>query len=248
VQVASSLYHLILSSTILTRTVCKLIPALTALWNLCQIWYWQYQYWGWCDSYRKWYWQCQYWAWCCETYVWDGTDFFRGVRLSPLGTAATVWLTVPAQDDRWGGWWWLWRNQWNANRQGKQKYSEEIYPLPLCPPQILHGLTRAQTRAAAMGSPRLTARVMAQPGGTDSASTDGGAVRLKSGGLLTSCWSNMVFIFEVVIRPGHHNYWFVNMQRFPLKVKWCRVSYILFLLHFTEINVTPLGSQSRCEE
>jgi hypothetical protein len=26
--------------------------------------------------------------------------FFRGVRLSPLGTAATVWPILPAPDDR----------------------------------------------------------------------------------------------------------------------------------------------------
>jgi hypothetical protein len=46
----------------------------------------------------------------------------HGVRLSPLGTAATVLLIVPAPD-YW--WWWLWSNQWSANWQGKPKYSEE---------------------------------------------------------------------------------------------------------------------------
>jgi hypothetical protein len=36
-------------------------------------------------------------------------------------------------------------------------------PAPLCPPQIPHDPTRAQTRAAAVGSQRLTAWAMARP-------------------------------------------------------------------------------------
>jgi hypothetical protein len=36
-------------------------------------------------------------------------------------------------------------------------------PVPLCPPQIPHGLTWDQTRSAAVGSQRLTARAMARP-------------------------------------------------------------------------------------
>jgi hypothetical protein len=51
--------------------------------------------------------------------------FSHGVRLSPLGIAATVWPFVPAPDDRW---WWFWSNQWNANWQGKPKYSEKTCP------------------------------------------------------------------------------------------------------------------------
>jgi hypothetical protein len=50
--------------------------------------------------------------------------FSHGVRLSPLGTAATVWPIVPAPDDRW----WLWSNRWNANWQGKPKYKEKTCP------------------------------------------------------------------------------------------------------------------------
>jgi hypothetical protein len=48
--------------------------------------------------------------------------FSHRVRLIPLGTAATVWPIVPAPDDRW---WWLWSNWWDANWQGKPKYSEK---------------------------------------------------------------------------------------------------------------------------
>jgi hypothetical protein len=47
------------------------------------------------------------------------------VRLSLLGTSATVWPVVPTQDDRW---WWMWSSLWNNNWQGKPKYSEKTYP------------------------------------------------------------------------------------------------------------------------
>jgi hypothetical protein len=53
--------------------------------------------------------------------------FSHGVRLSALGTAATVWRIVPAADDIWW-WWWFWCNRWNANWQGKPKYSEKTCP------------------------------------------------------------------------------------------------------------------------
>jgi hypothetical protein len=48
----------------------------------------------------------------------------RERRLSPLGTAATLRLIVPTPNDRW---WWrrLWSNRWNANWQGKPKYSKK---------------------------------------------------------------------------------------------------------------------------
>jgi hypothetical protein len=51
--------------------------------------------------------------------------FFHRMRLSPLSTAATVWTTVPAPDDRR---WWLLSNRWNANWQGKPKSSEKTCP------------------------------------------------------------------------------------------------------------------------
>jgi hypothetical protein len=81
--------------------------------------------------------------------------FSYGVRLSPLGTAATVWPIIPAPDDTWWSWW---NNRWDVNWQGKPKYLEETYPVPFCPPQIPHDLTRA----IAVRSRRLTAWIMAQ--------------------------------------------------------------------------------------
>jgi hypothetical protein len=52
-----------------------------------------------------------------------------GVRLSPLGTSATNWPIVPAQDDRW----WVWSSRWNENWQRKQKYSEKTCPSATLP-------------------------------------------------------------------------------------------------------------------
>jgi hypothetical protein len=48
----------------------------------------------------------------------------NGVRLSPLGTSATNWPIVPAQDDRR----WVWGSRWKENWQGKPKYSERTCP------------------------------------------------------------------------------------------------------------------------
>jgi hypothetical protein len=84
--------------------------------------------------------------------------FPHAVRLtmSPLGTAATVWRIVPAQDDSdecgaVGG-----MRIGRGNRSTRRKPA----PVPLCPPQIPHVLNRARTWAAAMGSWRLTAWAM----------------------------------------------------------------------------------------
>jgi hypothetical protein len=45
-----------------------------------------------------------------------------------------------------------------GNRSARRKPA----PVPLCPPQIPHNLTRAQTQVAAEGSRWLTAWAMAQ--------------------------------------------------------------------------------------
>jgi hypothetical protein len=79
-----------------------------------------------------------------------------GERLSPLGTAATVALLYPPQmiDD--GDW------------QGKPKYSEKTClsaTLSTTDPTFPYDLTRARSRAAGVGSRRLTAWAMARPSG-----------------------------------------------------------------------------------
>jgi hypothetical protein len=52
--------------------------------------------------------------------------------------------------------------EWNW--QGKTEIlGENPVPVPRCPPQIPHGLTRGRTRASAVGGRRLTAWAMARP-------------------------------------------------------------------------------------
>jgi hypothetical protein len=48
---------------------------------------------------------------------------------------------------------------WQAK---KENLGEEPFPVPLCPPKIPLGLTRARTRASAVRDRRLTAWAMAQ--------------------------------------------------------------------------------------
>jgi hypothetical protein len=78
----------------------------------------------------------------------------NGVGLSPLGTAATSGLLYKPQmideDDcgAIGG-----MRIGRGNRSTMRKPA----PAPLCPPQIPHDQTRARTRAAEVGSQRLTA-------------------------------------------------------------------------------------------
>jgi hypothetical protein len=73
-------------------------------------------------------------------------------KLSPLGTSATEWPIVPAPGDYvegvYGG-----IKIGRGNRSTRRKPA----PAPLCPPQIQLDQTRARTRAAAVGSQRLTA-------------------------------------------------------------------------------------------
>jgi hypothetical protein len=52
--------------------------------------------------------------------------------------------------------------EWNW--QGKTEVlGENPFPVPLCPPQIPHGLTGGRTPASAVGGRRLTAWAMARP-------------------------------------------------------------------------------------
>jgi hypothetical protein len=95
-----------------------------------------------------------------------GISIFRdiiiitGVRLSPLGTAATTGLLYQPQMIDVGDYGAIGRMKiGRENRSTRRKPT----PAPLCPSQIPHDQTRARTRAAAVGSQRLTAWAMAQP-------------------------------------------------------------------------------------
>jgi hypothetical protein len=73
-------------------------------------------------------------------------------KLGPLSTSATEWPIIPApgdyDDGEIGG-----IKIGRGNRSTRRKPA----PAPLCPPQIPLDQTRARTRAAAVGSQRLTA-------------------------------------------------------------------------------------------
>jgi hypothetical protein len=77
-----------------------------------------------------------------------------GVRLSPLGTAATTGLLYQPQmiDDRDCG-----EIHGMKIGRGNRSTRRKPAPAPLCPPQIPHDQTCTRTRAAAVGSQRLTA-------------------------------------------------------------------------------------------
>jgi hypothetical protein len=61
-------------------------------------------------------------------------------------------------------WRWLWRSRWNVDWQGKLKFSEKTCPsATFVHHKIPYDQTRVWTRAAAVGSLRLTAWAMARP-------------------------------------------------------------------------------------
>jgi hypothetical protein len=72
-----------------------------------------------------------------------------GVQLGPLGTAATNRPTVPAPGDYDDG------EIGGMIGRGNRSTGKKPAPVPLCPPQTPHA-ARTRTRAAAMGSQRLT--------------------------------------------------------------------------------------------
>jgi hypothetical protein len=73
-----------------------------------------------------------------------------GVQLGPLGTAATNRPIVPASRDYDDG------EIGGMIGRGNRSTRRKPAPMPLCPPQTPHA-ARKRTRAAAVGSQRLTA-------------------------------------------------------------------------------------------
>jgi hypothetical protein len=78
-------------------------------------------------------------------------------KLGPLGMSAIYWPIVPTpgdcEDGEFGG----------MNGRGNRSNRRKPAPMPLCPPQIPLDQTRDSTRAAPVGSQRLTASAMARP-------------------------------------------------------------------------------------
>jgi hypothetical protein len=99
-----------------------------------------------------------------ETAV-SATEYFfivilSGVRMSSLGTAATIGLLYQPHmiyDGDCGA-----IDGMQIGR-GNRSIRRKPAPVPLCPPQILHDQTRARTRVAAVGNQRLTTWAMAWP-------------------------------------------------------------------------------------
>jgi hypothetical protein len=83
--------------------------------------------------------------------------FSYEVRLRPLGTTGLLYQHQMIDDDDCGAIGGI--RIGRGNRSTRRKPTE----VPLCPPQISHDLSRARTRAAAVGSRRLTAWAMARP-------------------------------------------------------------------------------------
>jgi hypothetical protein len=73
-----------------------------------------------------------------------------GVQLGSLGTAATNRPIVPAPGDYNDG------EIGGMIGRGNRNTRRKPAPVPLCPPQTPHA-ARTRTRAAVVGSPRLTA-------------------------------------------------------------------------------------------
>jgi hypothetical protein len=73
---------------------------------------------------------------------------WSGVRLTPVGTSASIWPVVPATYERG-------TVAGMRNGRGNKSTRRIPAPLPFCPPQIPHDLNWARTRSAAVGSRQL---------------------------------------------------------------------------------------------
>jgi hypothetical protein len=82
---------------------------------------------------------------------WGGssTQAWMPTYVSILRIPQMIWVCRPTVE-------WYW--------QGKaEELWEKPLPVPLCPPEIPHGLTRARTRASAVRGRRLTTWAMSRP-------------------------------------------------------------------------------------
>jgi hypothetical protein len=120
-----------------------------------------------------------------------------GVRLSPLGTSATVGLSRMIDDVDYGA--------VGGMRIGRGSRNTRRKPaaVPLRPPQIPHNLTWDQTRAAAVGSQRLSPGVKRQ--GREADHSPPSSADVKKGGAMPPlpmffCFCVLFFIFTLVRR------------------------------------------------
>jgi hypothetical protein len=80
------------------------------------------------------------------------------------GSSTQAWMPTYVSILRISQMIWVWRATVEWHWQGKpEELGEKPVPVPLCPPQISHGLTRARTRASAVTGRQLTTWAMARP-------------------------------------------------------------------------------------
>jgi hypothetical protein len=95
---------------------------------------------------------------CLVSNIWFVVVYVSGVRQC-LWSAATSGPIVCRPGDIW-----VWRAMVERNWQAKkQRTWKKPVPVPLCPPQIQHGLTWEWTQVSMVRGWRLTAWTMAQP-------------------------------------------------------------------------------------
>jgi hypothetical protein len=146
---------------IFCNCICKVLLSNIFILLLCIYIYFFSLLHGWCDWTDL---SDEGWLTFSCGYMWIRVVCFiffiaSGVGLNPF-YCGHIWPIVRARDNRWG---WLWTNWRIEDWKGKPKYSEKTAPAPLCPPQIPLDQIRDRTRAAAVGSQRLTAWAMARP-------------------------------------------------------------------------------------
>jgi hypothetical protein len=95
-----------------------------------------------------------------------------------------------------------------------RQLGEKPVPVPLCPPQISHGLTRDRTRASAVRGRRLTARAMARP-------------------LAFRCLLLLVTEGQIVRRRAH------LCSRMKLASVWAFFLNCLWYLVFVNVHISP---------
>jgi hypothetical protein len=121
-------------------------------------------------------------------------------KLGPLGTSASNWPIVPAsgvcEDGEFGG---IKIGRGNGSTRRKPA------PAPLCPPQIPLDQTRTRTRAAAVGSQRLTAWAMARPSLLNCAVRNSGPSGLRTIALTYRLPRTVTMYYQrILLRPDYN--------------------------------------------
>jgi hypothetical protein len=107
------------------------------------------------------------WGWATKVSV-LGFLSGEGPRSRRYGRTATLRLLVQPYDEDDDHYYCfvlclLMEHRWSETEGETEVLGEKPVPVPLCPPQIPHGLTWDRTLASAVGGRRLTAWAMARP-------------------------------------------------------------------------------------